>query len=206
MKDRSLGERDAAHFVHGYTDLSENREKGPVVITRGDGVRVFDEDGKGYLEAASGMWCTTLGFGEQELVEAAIRQMRKLPYYHTLAGRSVTPAIELAEKLASLVPIPDARIFFAVSGSEANDFLIKFLWYYNNAIGRPKKKKVIARKNGFHGATIAATSLTGLTKNHAGFDLPLPGFLHTDDPNYYHGAKAGESPEEYATRLADSLE
>jgi 4-aminobutyrate--pyruvate transaminase len=153
---------DIAHLIHGYTDLSGIRRDGPIVITRGDGIRVFDEAGRDYIEAASGMWCAALGFSEAELVDAAIEQMRKLPYYHTLAGRSVNPAIELAEKLAQLVPIDNAHVYFAVSGSEANDHLIKFLWYYNNAIGRPEKKKVITRINSFHGATIVATSLSGL--------------------------------------------
>src|SRR5262245_2866573 len=198
--------RDIAHLIHGYTDLSGIRRDGPVVITRGDGIRVFDEAGRDYIEAASGMWCTALGFSEAELVDAAIEQMRKLPYYHTLAGRSVNPAIELAERLTKLVPIENAHVYFAVSGSEANDFLIKFLWYYNNAIGRPKKKKVITRVNSYHGATIAATSLSGLARNNAMFDAPLPGFLHAADPHFYRHGLPGETEEQYATRLVEELE
>jgi 4-aminobutyrate--pyruvate transaminase len=197
---------DIAYLLHGYTDLSGIRADGPVVITRGEGIRVFDHTGKDYIEAASGMWCTTLGFSEPELVEAAVAQMRKLPYYHTLAGRSVNPAIELAERLSALVPIPNAHLYFAVSGSEANDFLIKFLWYSNAARGKPTKRKVIARVNGFHGATIATTSLTGLPRNHTLFGLPLPGFLHVSDPHFYRNAKLGETEEAYADRLADELE
>jgi 4-aminobutyrate--pyruvate transaminase len=208
MSDRAgaSGSRDAAHLIHGFTDLSRHRETGPVVITRGEGVRVFDEQGRPYIEAASGMWCTTFGFDDAELIEAAVRQLRRLPYYHTLTGRSVNPAIDLAEKLAAVVPIPDARVYFTVSGSEANDFLIKFLWYYNNAIGRPRKKKIISRINGYHGATLGATSLTGIEKNHRGFDLPLPGFLYVEDPHHYRNGEPGESPEDYATRLARDLE
>jgi len=201
-----IKQSDVAHLIHGYSDLSGIRRDGPVVIVRGEGIRVFDDAGRDYIEAASGMWCTALGFSEAELVDAAIEQMRKLPYYHTLAGRSVNPAIELAEKLTQLVPIKDAHVYFAVSGSEANDYLIKFLWYYNNAIGRPEKKKVITRINGFHGATIVATSLSGLARNHAMFDLPLPGFLHTADPHFYRHGRPGESEEQYASRLVDELE
>lgn len=201
-----LRQIDIAHLIHGYTDLSGIQRDGPVVITRGDGIRVFDDAGRDYIEAASGMWCTALGFSEGELIDAAIEQMRKLPYYHTLAGRSVNPAIELAEKLSALVPIPNAHIYFAVSGSEANDYLIKFLWYYNNAIGRPEKKKVITRINSFHGATVVATSLSGLSRNYAMFDAPLPGFLHTADPHFYRNGLPGESEEEYASRLVAELE
>ena len=197
---------DIAHLVHGYTDLSGIRRDGPVVITRGEGIRVFDQNGRDYIEAASGMWCATLGFSEGELIDAAIEQFHKLPYYHTLAGRSVNPAIELAEKLSALVPVAGAHIYFAVSGSEANDFLIKFLWYYNAAIGRPHKRKVIARVNGFHGATIATTSLTGLPRNHTLFGLPLPGFVHVSDPHFYRNGLPGETEEAYADRLVAELE
>ncbi len=203
---KSYSDRDIAHLLHGYTDLASHRVKGPLVITRGEGVRVFDEHGKAYIEAAGGMWCTSLGFDEPELVAAAIAQMRRLPYYHTLSSRSIDVTIELAERLSALVPIEDARIYFALSGSEANDFLIKFLWYYNNARGRPHKKKVIAHIDGYHGATIAATSLTGVARNHQGFDLPLAGFLHVAQPHYNRDAQPGESPEAYATRLAEALE
>src|SRR6185295_5862118 len=142
---------------------------------------------------SAGMWCASFGFSEAELVEAAIRQLRELPYYHTLTSQSVVPAIELARRLSAIVPIPDARIYLALSGSEANDFLIKFLWYYHNAVGRPRKKKVIARLNGYHGATIVSSSLTGIAKNHAAFDLPLPGFLHTHNPHYSRNCVPGES-------------
>ena len=202
----SLGERDAERVIHGYTNLAQHRRDGARVIVSGKGVRVFDDAGKEYIEAASGMWCASLGFGEEALVEAAAAQMRKLPYYHTLASKSVAPSIELAERLAALVPIPNAKFYFAVSGSEANDFLVKFLWMYNNVLGRPAKKKVIARINGFHGATIAATSLTGIKKNHKLFDLPLDRFLHVSDMHYYRQGLPGESQEAFATRLADELE
>jgi 4-aminobutyrate--pyruvate transaminase len=202
----TLGERDAERVIHGYTNLQQHRQDGARVIVRGKGVYVYDDAGKEYIEAAAGMWCTSLGFGEEALVEAATVQMRKLPYYHTLASKSVTPSIELAERLAKYVPIPNAKFYFANSGSEANDFLIKFLWMYNNAVGRPAKKKVVARINGFHGATIAATSLTGIKKNHKLFDLPLDRFLHVSDMHYYRDAWPGESEQAFSTRLAEELE
>ena len=197
---------DVAHFIHGYTNLARHAEAGPRIITRGKGIYVYDEQGREYIEAAAGMWCASFGFSEPELVEAAIRQLRELPYYHTLTSQSVVPAIELARRLSAIVPIPDARIYLALSGSEANDFLIKFLWYYNNAIGRPRKKKVISRINGYHGATVVASSLTGIPKNHVGFDLPLPGFLHTHDPNFSRNHLPGESQPQFVDRILGDLE
>ena len=197
---------DKQYMLHGYTDLSEHEERGPVIITRGEGVRVFDDAGRDYIEAASGMWCATFGFSEQALIDAAAEQFARLPYYHTMVSRSVNPAIELAERLAKIIPLPDARIYFALSGSEANDFAVKFLRFYNNAIGRPKKKKVISRINGYHGATLAATSLTGIEKNHKLFDLPLPGFLHVSDPHYYRDGAPGESEDAFCDRLVAELE
>jgi 4-aminobutyrate---pyruvate transaminase len=206
LSNTTLSARDAQYFIHGYTNLSAHRREGGRVIVGGKGVRIFDESGRDYIEAAAGMWCALFGFGEEELVIAATEQMRKLPYYHTLASKTVAPSVELAERLSALVPVRDAKIYFAVSGSEANDFLIKFLWMHHNAIGKPQKKKVIARINGFHGATIAATSLTGIKKNHALFDAPLDRFLHVSDMHYYSQGLGGESEEEFASRLAQELE
>jgi len=205
MSLSTAANKDIAHLIHGFTDLSGIRESGPVIINRGDGIRVFDESGKSYIEAASGMWCTALGFNDQELIEAAYEQMQKLPYYHTLAARSVNPAIELAEKLSDLVPIENAHIYLALSGSEANDFLVKFLWYYNNAIGRRLKKKMITRLGGYHGTTVVASSLTGIEKNHRLFDVPLPGFLKTAEPHYYRDGLPGESETAYVDRLVSEL-
>ena len=202
----SAESRDGAHLMHGYANLSENRRCGAKIVAGGRGIYVYDQAGKEYIEAASGMWCTSLGFDEEELVQAAVEQFRKLPYYHTVAGKTLNPTIDLAEKLASLVPIQNAKLYFALSGSEANDFLIKFLWYYNNAIGRPQKKKIIARLNGYHGATIAATSLTGIPRNHQAFDLPIPRILHTDDPHYYRNGKPEETEDEFTDRLVGNLE
>jgi 4-aminobutyrate--pyruvate transaminase len=206
MRPNSAAARDVRNLLHGYVHLSKHRQSGPAVITGGKGVFVHDENGTPYLEAASGMWCTSMGFGEEALVEAATEQMRKLPYYHTIASKSVNPAIDLAEKLTQMVPIKDARVYFALSGSEANDFLVKFIWYYNNAVGRHAKKKIIGRINGYHGATVAASSLTGLRLNHRAFDLPIPNILHVSEPNHRRGARPGESHEEFATRLAEELE
>ena len=179
---------------------------GPLVISIGKGVTVTDETGKDYIEGVAGLWCTSLGFDEPRLVEAAIRQMRTLPFYHAFAHKSHEPAIDLAERLIALAPVPMSKVFFACSGSEANDTAVKLVWYYNNALGRPRKKKIIARQKAYHGVTVAAASLTGLPNCHRDFDLPIQGILHTDCPHHYRFGQDGESETEFATRLADNLE
>ena len=206
MPTNSAAARDVRNLLHGYVELKTHRENGPTVITGGKGIYVMDENGTPYIEGAAGVWCTAFGFGEKALIEAATEQFHKLPYYHTLAYKSVDPAIDLAERLTALVPLDNAKIYFAVSGSEANDFLIKFVRYYNNAIGRPKKKKIIARYNGYHGATAMATSLTGIPINHRNFDLPLPGIFHVSDPNYFRYALPDETPVDFAEQLGRELE
>ncbi|MFC3124577.1 aspartate aminotransferase family protein [Pseudoroseomonas globiformis] len=198
--------RDIAHVLHPYTDHKAHREKGPLVITGGRGVYVSDENGKEYLETVAGLWCAGLGFQNERLVQAAAEQMRKLPFYHAFTGRSHMPLIELSEMLIERAPVPMSKAFFANSGSEANDTALKMIWYMNNALGRPQKKKVISRIGGYHGVTVAAASLTGLPANHKLFDLPIAGILHTSRPHHYHNAQPGESEEEFATRLAAELE
>ena len=140
----SLETRDIEHCIHPYTNLKLHLEKGPLILTRGKGIYVYDQQGKEYIEGLAGLWCTALGFGEEELIEAAVRQMRQLPYYHTFLHKGTTPAIDLSEKLKKIAPVPVSKVFFANSGSEANDSLVKLVWYFNNARGRPKKKKIIS--------------------------------------------------------------
>ena len=202
----NLQARDVETLIHPYTNLATFRETGPLVLERGKGVWVFDRDGRGYIEGMAGLWCTSLGYGNEELVEVAREQMLKLPFTHLFGGKSHDPAIELAEKLKEWAPMPVSKVFFGASGSDANDTQIKLMWYYNNAIGRPKKKKIIARLKGYHGVTIASASLTGLPNNHIDFDLPIPNILHTSCPHHYRFANPGETEEEFATRLADELE
>jgi len=202
----SAAARDIANVLHPYTDLEAHQTVGPVVISRGKGVRVWDESGKEYIESVAGLWCAALGFDNERLVQAATNQMRKLPFYHGFTAKSHEPMIDLAEMLINRAPVPMSKVFFANSGSEANDSAIKMVWYMNNALGRPKKKKIIGRLKGYHGITIGAASLTGLPANHRSFDVPLPGFIHTMTPHFYHGALPGESEDEFATRCADELE
>jgi len=202
--------RDVASVLHPYTDGRAHQKNGPLVITKGRGVRVWDDQGREYIETVAGLWCASLGFDNERLVQAAIRQMRELPFYHGFTGRSHEPQIELAEMLLERAPQsssgPMSKVFFANSGSEANDSAVKMIWYFNNALGRPQKKKIISRIKGYHGVTVASASLTGLPYNHKLFDLPIQGIIHVGTPHHYHNALPGESEEEFATRLARELD
>ncbi|OGL10485.1 MAG: aminotransferase [Candidatus Rokubacteria bacterium RIFCSPLOWO2_02_FULL_72_37] len=206
MDARTIQSRDVAYQLHPFTNLGRHETEGPLVITRGKGVYVYDESGREYLEGLAGLWCTALGFGEERLVEAAARQMRRLPYYHQFGGKANDTAIRLAERLIGLVPVPMSKVFFSNSGSEANESAIKLVWYYNNALDRPRKKKILSRLRAYHGVTLGAASLTGLTIAHRDFDLPIPQVRHADCPYPYRYARPGESEEDFATRLAESLE
>ena len=206
LRPNSPAARDVATLIHPYTNLSKHKEAGPLIIKQGKGIYVYDDDGKEYIEALAGLWSTSLGFGQEDLIEAAVKQMRELPTYHNFFGRSMTPDIDLAEKLLSIAPAPMSKVFFANSGSEANDTLVKLVWFMNNARGRPEKKKIIARRMGYHGVTVATASLTGIPSNHTAFDLPIPNILHTDTPHHYRYAEPGESEEQFSTRLVDNLE
>jgi 4-aminobutyrate--pyruvate transaminase len=202
----NLATRDVETLVHPYVNLSSFRESGPLIIERGQGVFVYDSEGKPYIEGMAGLWCTALGYGNEELVEVATAQMRKLSFAHLFTGKSHDPAIELAELLKEIAPVPISKTFFCNSGSEANDTQVKLVWYLNNALGRPRKKKIISRVKAYHGVTVAAASLTGLPGNHSDFDVPLPGFLHAGCPHRYRFAQDGESEEAFATRLAVELD
>jgi 4-aminobutyrate---pyruvate transaminase len=198
--------RDQSFHLHPATNLRTVQTEGPFVITRGEGVYIYDDEGRRYLEGMSGLWCASLGFSERRLADAAYRQMCELPFYHSFAGKVPAISTELAERLIRMAPAGMGKVLFANSGSEANDTAIKLAWYVNNALGRPQKKKIISRHRAYHGVTIATASLTGLAFAHDDFDLPIARILHTDSPYYYRGAQAGESEEAFATRLADSLQ
>lgn len=202
----SAAARDIANVLHPYTNLRKHEEKGPLIVTRGEGVHVWDDQGNKYIEGMAGLWCASLGWNEEELIQAAMKQMRELPYYHGFTHKSSMPMIDLAEKLKSIAPTEFSKVFFVNSGSEANDTQVKLAWYYNNAVGRPQKKKIIGRIKGYHGVTVAAASLTGIPLNHRSFDLPIPNILHTECPHYYRHSEPGESEDEFSTRMAKALE
>ena len=207
MNDRpnSLAARDIAYYFHPATNARRHEKVGPMMIERGEGIYVFDDQGKQYIEGLAGLWSVAVGFGEPRLVKAAAEQMGKLPFYHSFSHKSHPAATKLAERLVAMAP-GMAKAHFTSSGSEANDLTMKMIWYYNNALGRPQKKKIISRQKGYHGVTIASGSLTGLPNFHRDFDLPLPMVKHVSCPNHWRFAKPGESEEDFSTRLAEELE
>jgi 4-aminobutyrate--pyruvate transaminase len=202
----SLHVRDVASLVHPQTNLRKHVETGPNIFTRGEGIYVYDDAGRKHLEGAAGLWCASLGFGNERLAKVAYDQMRDIGYYHIYRSSSHGPAIELAEKLLEIAPVPMSKVLFQCSGSEANDTAIKLVWYYWHAVGKPQKKKIIARTASYHGSTCASVSLTGKPEMHADFNLPFSGFLHTEFPHYYRFAKSGETEEQFSTRMATALE
>jgi len=179
-----------------------------LTIDRGEGIYVYDNAGNKYLEGLAGLWCTSLGYGNQELVDTAAEAMSRMSFTHLFGGRTHQNAMDLAAKLAEMVPTVDAKVFFGLSGSDANDTQIKLLRYYFNAIGKPEKRKIITRERAYHGVTVAAGSLTSLAVNLTHFDAPLDalGILRTDAPHYYRGRLEGESEEEFTDRIVENLE
>ncbi|BBK41808.1 aspartate aminotransferase family protein [Allostella vacuolata] len=198
--------RDIATLVHPGTNLRKHLDIGPTIMSRGDGIYVSDDSGRTFLDGGAGLWCASLGFGNERLARVAYEAMKNIGYYHLYRHASNEASIDLAEKLLSIAPVPMSKVLLQSSGSEANDTAVKLVWYYWNAMGKPEKRKLIARSQAYHGSGIASVSLTGKPEFHAAFGLPLPGFLHTEFPHYYRQGLPGETEEEFSTRMADALE
>ena len=192
-------------IIYPATNLKQIEQ---LIIDRGDGVYVYDTNGNQYLEGLAGLWCTSLGYGNQELIDTASESMSRLSFTHMFGGKSHQIGIDLADKLAAMVPTENARIFFGNSGSDANDTLIKLLRYHANAVGKPEMRKIITRERAYHGVTVAAGSLTSLPANLAYFDAPLDalGILRTDHPHYYRGRKDSETEDQFVDRIVGNLE
>jgi len=197
---------DIASHLHPFTDVQLHEETGPDVIVRGEGSWLFDSAGRKYLDGMAGLWAVGLGYSEQRLVDAAGKQLKQLPYYHTFAHKSNVPAIELAHKLLQMLPFPMSKAFFTNSGSEAVDTALKLATCYRNALGQTKKKIVIARQRAYHGVGMASGSATGLPVVHRSFDLPIPTVVHTACPHYWKYAAEGETQQQFVDRLARELE
>lgn len=202
----SVEARDIAYQLHPLVDLRNYDKTGALVIERGEGIYVYDNAGRRYIEGLAGLWSVAVGFGERRLSDTAKRQMDQLSYYHIFAHKTHGPSVDLAEKLISLAPVPMSKVHFTSSGSEANDLVVKLAWYRSNALGKPEKKKIIGRLKGYHGVTIAAGSITGLPRNHESFDLPLDRMRHVSCPDYAGSALPGESEAAFSRRMADELE
>lgn len=194
-----------SHMIYPTTNFAATETMN---IARGDGIYVYDNHGKQYLEGMSGLWCASLGYNNVELIEAATRQMETLSFAHMFSGKTHDVGMQLADTLTAMVPVDDARVFFGSSGSDANDTQIKLLRYYFAAIGKPEKRKIIARERSYHGVTVAAACLTGLPINQTHFDLPIDalGILRTDAPHYLRGKQDGESESQFVDRITANLE
>jgi 4-aminobutyrate--pyruvate transaminase len=201
-----LASADIATGLHPYTNARLHESKGPLMMERGDGIYVYDVNGKQYIESFAGLWSVALGFSESRLVKAATEQLGRLPFYHTFNHMSHEPTVRLAEKLVEITPDHITRVAFTNSGSEANDTVIKMVWYYNNARGLPKKKKFLARTKGYHGTSIASASLTGLPNNHRDFDLPNIPVKHLTTPHLRTSGLDGETEADFCARLIQEAE
>ncbi|MGV3583109.1 MAG: aspartate aminotransferase family protein [Methylophilus sp.] len=200
-----LQRRDSAHYMHPFTDTQQLATQGARIITHGDGVYIWDSEGNKILDGMSGLWCVNIGYGRKELVDAAAKQMTQLPFYNSFFNTSVIPAIELAELLTEITPPQFNHFFLGNSGSEGNDTILRMVRRYWDIQGHPQKKTFIARKNAYHGSTVAGASLGGMDYMHEQGDLPIPGIAHIEQP-YYLEYGAGLTPEAFALKAAGWLE
>ncbi len=196
---------NSSSHLYGFTDLKSLNERGPLVISYGKGIHVFDTKGNKYLDANSGLWNACAGFDHPGLIEVAKKQYEKFAGYHSLFGRLSEETLELSEKLIEVSPFNQGRVFFCNSGSEANDTMIKMLWMLNSRTGKPNKRKIITRINGYHGVTLGASSMTGKPYNKE-FGLPLEEFIHADCPHFWKFGLENESENDFSRRMALNLE
>jgi putrescine aminotransferase len=201
---------DSAHFLHPFTDFKDLAARGAKVITRAEGIYIWDSEGHRMLDAMSGLWCVAVGYGRKELADAAHQQMMALPYYNSFFQTTNVPAATLAARLASLAPKVDGRgfehVFYSRSGRERNDSNIRMVRRYWDLLGQPQRKVILSRHNGYHGSTMGAASLSGMDGMHAQGDLPIPNIQHIDQPYFFDNAQPGETPDEFGLRAARCLE
>ena len=199
-------EQEKKYFINPYTNLKDIRKYGSLTIEKGRGIYVYDENNNKYIEGLAGLWCVALGFNNKRLIKAANKQLNLLPNYHSFTGKVPLTTLKLSEELVKISPKSLTKVLYANSGSESNDTAIKMAWYYQNALGRTKKKKIISRYRGYHGVTIMSGSLTGMEYAHKGFDMPRDFVVHTDSPHYYKDSLSQESSREFVNRLLKNLE
>ena len=210
MITKDIQTLDSAHFIHPFTDHGELARRGARVITRAEGIYVWDSEGEKMLDAMSGLWCVNVGYGRKELAQAAYQQMMTLPFYNSFFQTTNVPAVKLAAKLATLAPKVDGRsfehVFYSSSGSESNDSNVRMVRRYWDLLGQPQRKVIISRHNAYHGSTMAGASLGGMSGMHAQGDLPIPNITHIGQPYYFEDGKQGESADEFGLRAAGWLE
>jgi putrescine aminotransferase len=196
---------DRRHYLHPFTDHRELGARGTRLIERGEGVYIHEASGHRLLDAMSGLWCVNLGYGRQELIDAAGRQLQQLPFYNSFFQCTHSPAIRLAEQLCAIAPPGFSRVFFTNSGSEANDTVIRMVRYYWALQGQPERQVIIARRNAYHGSTVGAASLCGMPWMHAQAGLPIPGIVHIEQP-YAFGLAGNQDPAEFGRAIALQLD
>ena len=201
-----LKDLDALHHLHPFTTHSSLRSGGARVIVRGEGPYIYDSEGKRVLDGMSGLWTTAVGYGREELAKAAYDQMLELPFYNTFFRTTHPPVVELSRKLAEMAQAPLNNIFYGSSGSESNDTAIRLIRHYWALKGEPKRRIIISRKNAYHGSTIAAGSMGGMSHVHAHSYPVYDGFRHVMDPYWYGEGEDGESLEDFGLRAARALE
>lgn len=206
--DNELDAWDRDHFFHPSTHMGQHArgETPNRIIAGGEGVYIVDRDGKRSLDAFAGLYCVNVGYGRKSITDAIAEQAAKLPYYHAYVGHGSEPSIRLAKMVVERAPKGMSRVFFGLSGSDANETNLKLVWYYNNVLKRPEKKKIISRWRGYHGSGVMTGSLTGLAAFHNLFDLPKAPVLHTEAPYYYRREDRSQSEEQFSQHCADKLE
>ena len=191
--------------LYGFTDLPSVEKRGTVVVPHGEGPSIVDVHGRRYLDANSGLWNMVAGFDHPGLIAAAKAQYDRFPGYHAFFGRMSDQTVMLSEKLVEVSPFDSGRVFYTNSGSEANDTMVKILWFLHGSEGHPQRRKILTRVNAYHGVTVASASMTGKPYNSV-FGLPLPGFIHLTCPHYWRNGRPGETEAEFTQRMAQELE
>lgn len=200
---------DRATVLHPFThlkDFAEGRLGPPTIVETGRGIRIRDAEGREYIDGFAGLYCVNVGYGRTEVADAIARQAHRLAYYHSYAAHTTEELARLSDRLVRMAPAGMSRIFYGLSGSDANETQAKLVWYYNNLRGRPRKKKIVARERGYHGCSVISGSMTGMSFYHDYMDLPVAGILHAGVPHHYWGAEPGESEESFSARRARELE
>ncbi|MDR6871766.1 L-2,4-diaminobutyrate transaminase [Bosea sp. BE125] len=205
----AIGALDRASVLHPFTqlkDFASGKLGEPTIVETGKGIRIQDATGRSYIDGFAGLYCVNIGYGRTEVAEAIARQAHRLAYYHSYAAHTTDELAILSDRLVRMAPGQMSKVFYGLSGSDANETQAKLVWYYNNLRGQPRKKKIVSRLRGYHGCSVVSGSMTGMSFYHDHMDLPFPGILHTGAPHHYWGAQAGESEIEFSKRLADELE
>lgn len=205
----AIGALDRASTLHPFTQLKDfatGKLGEPTIVETGKGIRIQDATGRSYIDGFAGLYCVNVGYGRTEIAEAIARQAYRLAYYHSYAAHTTDELAILSDRLVRMAPGKMSKVFYGMSGSDANETQAKLVWYYNNLRGQPRKKKIISRLRGYHGCSVVSGSMTGMSFYHDHMDLPFSGILHTGAPHHYWGAQPGETEAEFSKRLASELE